>query len=176
MLLTFKSYVKVNGKSVFINSDTVTCIKVIGLLSKKTPKSLGEALALFYKEWTEQVNEESVSAMSDFLFKDLDEFPSKDNHKKVLDLEKDFDAIWSSIYRVYHVDIVEDKPHWWKFLLMLADLSKEPLLVNRISIRSTKLSDVKNQEARSHIRKEQERVALEKKLSLEERNKKWAGG
>ena len=91
-------------------------------------------------------------------------------------MNKDFDAIYSAILRIYKIDIIEEKVHWWKFLLMLSDLSEELSLVYRVKIRSTKLGDIKDPQVRSQISREQKRLRLGKALSLEERNKKWTGG
>lgn len=173
MIVEFKSYVLVKGSRVFINSDTMTCFKVIELLSDADPEKLGEAMALFFKEEPAFTDFE-LEAMTDFLYKSMNDFESESG-KKVVDLIKDFDAIWSGIYRVFKVDITENL-HWWKFLLMLSDLSSEPALVGRIRIRSTNLNEIKDTKARNEIAKEQNRLRLEKKLSLAERNRKWLGG
>lgn len=173
-MLSFDGFVEVNGKKEFIKCDVISCLKVIELLTKEDPKSLGKAVALFYRE-TPQDIEESIRAMIEFIYKKLDHF-EHEKGSKVLDFIKDFDAIYTAIYRVYKIDISTEQLHWWKFLLMIGDLAKEPLLVHRIKIRGTKLSEIKDSKQRSEIAKEQSRLRLEEKLSLEERNKKWIGG
>lgn len=167
---------EIEGSRAFINSDVKTCMKIIELLATKDSEKLGKAIALFFKEdWQHHIDEASVKAMTEFIFKKMDDFEYEEN-KKVLDLNKDFDAIYSAILRLYKIDIIEEKVHWWKFLLMLSDLSEELSLVHRVKIRSTKLGDIKDPNTRSQVAREQKRLRLDKALSLEERNRKWAGG
>jgi len=173
-MIRFDKYVLVNNRRKFIRCDVISCLEVIELLQKNTPKDLGKAVALFYREPIVDI-EKALEAMIGFLYKKLDCF-EHEKGKKVLDFSKDFDAIFTAIYRVYHIDITEQPIHWWKFLLMIGDISDEPILVHRIKIRGMKLSDIKDPKQRSEIAKEQSRIRLEEKLSLEERNKKWTGG
>lgn len=173
-MFKFEKYVLVNDKREFIRCDVMSCLEVIELLTKQDPKEVGKAVALFYREPPQDI-EESIKAMLDFLYKKLDHFEHAKG-KNVLDFTKDFDAIYTAIYRVYHIDITEEPLHWWKFLLMIGDISNEPLLVHRIRIRGTVLSDIKDPKQRNEIAKEQSRLRLEEKLSLEERNRKWIGG
>ena len=156
----------------------MTCLKIIELMPEgkeiKT-ETLQQVLALFFRDdWRSHVNEESIKAMNEFLFKKFDDFEHAKS-ERVLDMIKDFDAIYSGILRVYKIDIIETEVHWWKFLLMLSDLAEQTSLAYRMKIRGTKLSDIKDPNQRSEISKAKESVRLTKKLSLEERNKRWKG-
>lgn len=172
-MFKFESYVKVNGRKEFIRADVMSCLETIELLTMQDPKSLGKAIALFYRQEQTDI-EASIKSMQNFLYKKLDDFPHEKG-KKIMDFKKDFDAIFTAIYRVYHIDITVEPLHWWKFLMMISDISSEPLLVHRIKIRGTNLNEIKDPQQKAIILKEQNRLRLEKKLTLEERNQKWKG-
>ena len=173
-MFKFDEFVLVNNKREFIRCDVMSCLKVIELLTQQDLQSLGKAVALFYREPQTDIDA-CINSMIDFLYKKLDSFEHEKGNK-VMDFSKDFDAIFTAIYRTYHIDITETKLHWWKFILMLGDISDEPVLVHRIKIRGTKLSEIKDPKQKAIIAKEQNRIRLEQKLSLTERNKKWSGG
>lgn len=178
MLIKFDKYVLINGSKVFIHSDVMTCLKIIELLPEGQeikPKTLAKVLALFFRDnWQNHVDDKSFKAMTEFLFKKLDEFDHPKS-EKTLDIIKDFDAIYSGILRVYKVDIIEEKIHWWKFLLMLADLGDETSIAYRMKMRGTNLSSIKDPAQKAEIAKVKNVFRLTKKLSLDERNKRWRG-
>ena len=178
MIIKFEKYVLINGSKVFIHPNAMNCLKIIELLPEGeeiTPMTLNKVLALFFRDdWKQFSNEEIFKAMNDFLFKRFNDFEGSKS-ERVFDIVKDFDAIYTGILRVYKIDIIEEEVHWWKFLLMLSDLDEENAISYRKKIRGTKLSDIKDPNQRSNISRAKESIRLTKKLSLEERNKRWRG-
>jgi len=78
------------------------------------------------------------------IFKHLDSFfESKKNSKKekVMDLKSDFEYIYSSFYKDYNIDLLEqvDKLSWIKFIALLNGLSKDTKLSEVIKIRTMEI-------------------------------------
>ena len=85
-----------------------------------------------------------------------------------MDFLQDMDYIEASFMSDFHIDISEEKMHWWKFMKLINGLSNSELgnccVLNRIrNLRNYDVSQIKDLNERNKITKAKERVALKKK-------------
>lgn len=82
--------------------------------------------------------------------------------ERLLDWEKDFDALWADYRLYYRVDLRRMRYlHWWEFTAMLRSLPGEAEIKRRISIRSMDLSQYRDPQVREAYRKAKEAYALD---------------
>lgn len=81
--------------------------------------------------------------------------------EKLIDWEKDFQAVWADFKLHYRLDIRTKYLHWWDFMAMLQSLPKESEIKRRISIRGIDLSKIKDSETREEYRKQKEMYSLD---------------
>ncbi len=73
----------------------------------------------------------------------------------------DSDYVIGAFQECYGIDLINiDYLHWWHFLALFSALNPECELMRRITLRSTKLSDIPDKKQRNRIRKQQQAIAL----------------
>lgn len=85
--------------------------------------------------------------------------------KQDIDLVKDFKYISTSIQTQYHLDIVENDMHFWKFIDLIEGLNDT--LINHIrDVRNAELKDFKDIKQRKKIIEAKNHYALDNKIII----------
>lgn len=139
------STVEVGGNLYQVNPSFDCVLKVLALLNDSlfpVETRIKRSLEMFYIDKVE-LNQSFVDAMLDF----ISDGEKGGKGKGTIDFEKDCNFIFSHFYRLYGIDLSEDKIHWYKFKALIADLGKDTFLQTKVDLLSTKVSDVpkKNQ-------------------------------
>ena len=97
----------------------------------------------------------------------------RESRERFLDFTQDAGMIRSAFYRI-GVDLIKDRPHFLKFLELLADLPSDTALMRTVQIRQMPLPQLtdKNKDQYLRIVEAKQRCAI--KLSEEERRGKFA--
>ncbi len=119
---------------------------------------------------------EGIEQQVAFLLAVFDLFPKKENKTKerYIDFRQDAEMIRSAFFRI-GVDLIRNRPHFLKFLELLADLPSDTALMRTIAIRQAPIPQVNehNKEQVAKLLEAKQRCAI--KLSEEERRAKFAG-
>lgn len=86
--------------------------------------------------------------------------------------EVDADALLSSFWQAYRIDLSSERLHWWVFRMLMNGLPEECEFSKRIYYRTCNLKDLPKKE-RERIVKIRNKIAIEKtggKMTLAERN------
>lgn len=92
----------------------------------------------------------------------LPNIPSEDD-KQVLDLKKDFWAIWADFKTYNGIDLAQEDLHWWQFMALFQSLPQDCQIKRRISVRSMSYQDIskiKNPRQRRELRRMQRLYSL----------------
>lgn len=109
--------------------------------------------------------EEAIQSIALFLAGNVDiratSKPSKKKGKNVFSFTYDAPFIIGAFLESYGIDLLSiEYMHWWKFKALLEGLNSKCELNQRIAIRATKVSTIKDKEERNRIRKMQRLIAL----------------
>ena len=88
--------------------------------------------------------------------------PSEDE-RQVLDLKKDFWALWADFKTYNGIDLTQQDMHWWQFMALFHSLPQGCQIKRRMEIRgigSQELSKMKDAKQRREIRRLQRLYAL----------------
>jgi len=97
-------------------------------------------------------------------------FAGKQPNKKYC-FEFDAEEIYISFIQDYKIDLVEiEYLHWYKFLMMFANLSKDTAFQRKLELRTMDLKDFKGKD-KTKMMKAQQAVQLPIKLNIEEKQK-----
>ena len=81
--------------------------------------------------------------------------------EKILDWERDSDAVWADFKVYVGMDLDKEKLHWWEFMALFQSLPEDASIRKRMEIRAVNLSEIKDPEMREPYRKRKQAVALE---------------
>lgn len=100
-------------------------------------------------------------------------FASDPPDEPLLDIERDFQAIWGD-FRVYARIDLRTIPylHWWEFNAILLSLPNDSQIKYRIKTRGIKLSEIDDPKMRESYRKQKEAVSL---VPVEDNDPFYAG-
>lgn len=174
LIEAFPTTLSVAGGECAINSGFKTVLKISAISDNKkelTPEELEEMLSLFYPIIPEDLNE-AISQMMKFLEcgrKAKDKaFPKKAaglNGKQGMDLMEDAEEIYSAFYQQYGIDLQEDM-HWWKFNILLGNLSSDTHLAKIVEYRTIDTANKNlSKEERAYYKAMQRYYALENKIA-----------
>lgn len=93
----------------------------------------------------------------------LPNVPSEDD-RQLLDLKKDFWAVWADFKTYNGIDLTQQDMHWWQFMALFHSLPQGCQIRRRMEIRgigSQELSKMKDAKQRREIRRLQRLYALE---------------
>ena len=172
----YPKFIEVEGKKYPINTDFRIALECDDIFKDSTIGDYEKALAVIYKLFGEEALEDYKNQNKIFKVavkylqcgkapEDLvnDENPS-------MDFKQDIGFIRASFMSDYHIDLDEEKMHWWAFNDLLQGLTEGSIL-NRVRyIREEPLSDKKGKEldrwlkAKSQVALKKEKTAREEEL------------
>ncbi len=166
----YPEYVEVEGKQYKINTDFRYAIECNRIATDSTigdyERVLGIICTLFGTEAIDNPNhyEKLLKLALKYLScgKEIDNDEQPD-----MDYIQDMDYIEASFMSDFHIDLANEKMHWWKFNKLMNGLSNSEMgnccILNRVrNLRNFDLKDIKDPKERSKIRKAQQQVALKK--------------
>jgi len=172
----YPEYVEVNGRTYKINTDFRVAIECNRIAEDKTIGNLERALGVICVLFGEEAldNMEDSEKLLELAKKYLScgKEVKESNEKLDMDFIQDMDYIEASFMSDFHIDISEEKMHWWKFMKLMNGLSNSELgnccVLNRIrNLRNYDVSQIKDLKERNKIIKAKERVALKKEEEKE---------
>ncbi|SPE18696.1 Gp15 family bacteriophage protein [Latilactobacillus sakei] len=120
------------------------------------------------KQIIDQINSEPIENQPVDLNGNPMPQPKKDGEQLVSFL---FDAkyIYAAFVQAYNIDLIEQQGslHWAKFSALLNTLPDDTLMRQIIDIRKTKLSEIKDKDERTRIKKLKQQFSLENKVDEE---------
>ena len=179
---SFPTEVLVGTKFVPIESDYRVALKILHLQGDSTVrevKKIGYMLKWFYSEGLDGVEVgKAIEVMVDFLAfssKNRDSgFVQKVSQKSESKGSKycfEFDAeeIYVSFLQDYNIDLIDSntKLHWYKFIMLFGNLSKETALMRKIELRTLDLSPYKGKD-KVKLQRAQKEVQIPIKLTMQE--------
>lgn len=170
LIEVFPTALIIAGGEYAIHSGFRTVLKINAIVGDKkelSPEELEEMLQLFYPVIPEDLNE-AICQMMEFLEcgrKAKDKaFPKKAaglNGKQGMDLMEDAEEIYSAFYQQYGIDLQEDM-HWWKFNILLGNLSSDTRLAKIVEYRTIDTANKNlSKEERNYYKAMQRYYALE---------------
>jgi len=181
----FPTTVQLEGVDTSINTDFRVALKLLAIYSDNELSDVRKAqLALrhFYSTIPEQSKiQEALVHLKDFLtppkqnnmlseFKKAKKGQDEEENKKPPQICFEFDAeeIYVSFIADYQIDLIEvEYLHWYKFLILFANLSNETPLMKKVELRTKDLSQFKGKE-KAKLVKAQKAVQIPEKVSAEE--------
>lgn len=177
---TLPETVEVGGRSVPINTDFRAGIRfeLMALDEKLTSEQILKNY--FGTEWPEPY-EDGIQAAIWFYRcgQDLKEEQKSNrklkNDRRGYDFEVDAEAIYTSFWQTYEIDLLAENLHWWTFRALLMGLPEDTPFMQRVYYRvgSTKgmtANQKKAFEERRNRYKLPERGSIDHKLTLMERD------
>lgn len=168
--MNYPEYVEIEGKRYKINTDYRVAIDCNEIALDKTIDDEERALAIIYKLYGKQglfdkENHQKLLELAQKYLscgKDLDTKGTPD-----MDFKQDMGLIEISFLSDYHLDLPNEKMHWWKFNEAINGLSNSELgnccLLNKIRyIRNKKLSEIKDPKERQEMAELQKIWALKR--------------
>ena len=170
--MDYPEYAKVEDKLYKINTDFRIAIKCNEIATDETIGDYERALGIIYLLFGEEgINayedhEQLLERAKKYLLcgKELD---IKNNEEPDMDYVEDMDYIEASFMSDYHIDLSNEKMHWWKFTKLINGLSNSEMgnccVLNRIrNLRNYDVKDIKDSKEREKILKAKDEVALKK--------------
>lgn len=156
-----------------INTDFKRILGIIQLLNDdlfSNEEKVKASLALFYDTSIPEETNEAYGAMLDFIHMYKEEKGSNKSGKKeprVMDYEIDSGAIYSAFIEKYQIDLQEVIMHWFKFSVLLENLSAEkPRLLQLIEIRGMEIDEKLDSKDKAKLRKLKSEYSLEEKEDI----------
>ena len=159
----------VGEKSYTINPDFKTAIKIITYAEENSGiKLMIYALKTFYKQVPEDIKG-AIASMKEFYNGKEEKLKTNQVKKETLfSFSKDADAIFSSFYSQYGINLAEDDLHWYVFVALLRGLCGDNMFSRVLEIRSLDLSDIKDEGQRKRLEKLKQKYSLSEAITLEE--------
>lgn len=174
--MDYPTYLMVNGERYDINTDFRIAIECQRIATDDNIGDYERALAVIYKLFGEKglYATQDHKMLLDGAKKYLScgkEIEDTDNEPD-MDYIEDFDYIEASFMSDFHIDLSEEKMHWWKFSKLMNGLSNSELgnccVLNRIrNIRTMDTSGITDKKTLQTIMEQKKRFALNKKKPSE---------
>lgn len=168
--MSYPEYVEIEGKKYKINTDYRIAIECNEIALDKTIDDEERALAIIYKLYGKEglLDKENHQRLLELAQKYLacgKELDTKGEPD--MDFKQDMGIIEISFLSDYHMDLQNEKMHWWKFNEAISGLSNSELgnccLLNKVRyIRNKKLSEIKDPKERQEMAELQRIWALKK--------------
>jgi hypothetical protein len=147
LTMAFPESLEVSGKQYKIDSSYRTVLECNGILNEDpdlSEKNLIRMLTIFYREgptdvWTEEFVDQMFWFFACGREQEKKRFPKKIagvNGKKPFDFTKDADLIYAAFMQEYGIDLNEQDMHWWKFMILLENISADTRLAKVIEYRT----------------------------------------
>lgn len=169
--MKYPEYARVNDKLYKINTDFRIAIKCNEIANDDTIGDYERALGIIYVLY----GEEGINTPEDYekLLEHAKTYllcgKQLEDRKEEPDMDyvEDMDYIEASFMSDYHIDLANEKMHWWKFNNLINGLSNSEMgnccVLNRIrNLRNYDVKDIKDPKEREKILKAKDKVALKK--------------
>ena len=167
--MDYPTYVIVNGNRYDINTDFRVAIECERIARDKSIGDFETFLAILYKLYGKKALEnpndyiELMKLAKKYL--SCGKEPELTRDEPDMDYLEDFDLIEASFMSDFHIDLSNEKMHWWKFFKLLNGLSNSDTgnccILNRVrNIRNMELSSIQDSKERTRLMKAKERFAL----------------
>ena len=175
--MDYPTHVMINNERYDIDTDFRTAIECQRIATDENIGDYERALAVIYKLfgkkglYARQDHKMLLEKAKKYLScgKEIEETDEEPD----MDYIEDFDYIEASFMSDFHIDLAEEKMHWWKFSKLMNGLSNSEFgnccVLNRIrNIRNMDTSDIKDKKTLQTIMEQKKRFALNKKKPSEE--------
>jgi hypothetical protein len=164
------SKIKYKNKLYNVNIAFNRTLKAIDILEDKDLDDIEKGIHAFECFFDSKNNfsaSEKIEVVNKIL-ENINSFASKkktQNEKEVMNIKQDFEYIYSSFWKDYGIDLIEqfDKLSWIKFLSLLNGLSKDTKMAEVIKIRSMEVPEV----TKNNAKERQEIMKLKAYYQLE---------
>lgn len=168
--MKYPEYVKVNDRLYKIRTDFRYAIKCNTIATDKTIGDYERALAIIYTLFENGLDEPNdYDRLLELAMKYLGcgKEVEQTNDEPDMDYNEDMDYIEASFMSDYHIDLANEKMHWWKFNNLINGLSNSELgnccVLNRVrNLRTYNTRDIKDPKERAKIEKAKQQVALKR--------------
>lgn len=171
--MDYPKYVIIDNEEYEINTDFRVAIKCNEIAEDGSIGDYERSLAIIYKLFGEKgLNatehySELIDYAKKFLTCNKEEIKIDKIKKPDMDFVEDMDYIEASFMSDYHIDLSNEKMHFWKFMKLLEGLSNSELgnccILNKIrNLRSMDPKKIKNAKDRQELIEQQKRFALKK--------------
>lgn len=178
----YPEYVEVEGKQYKINTDFRYAIECNRIATDSTIGDYERVLGIIETLYGDEAIDDGK--YNPMLYEKLLKLALKylscgkeieSDEKPDMDYIQDMDYIEASFMSDFHIDLANEKMHWWKFIKLMNGLSNSEMgnccILNRVrNLRNFDLKDIKDPKERNKIRKAQQQVALknDKKVATDE--------
>ncbi len=125
-----------------------------------------EMLKLCYRKKLPPNIGSAIMGMLAFLNGDTDFLVSPDNKKRLYSFSEDSDAIYSSFYAKYGIDLAKTNMHWYKFCALFSGLADKNTFASLVKIRSIDESEIKDAKSRRKMRELKSKYELNKNIEI----------
>lgn len=172
--MNYPTSIEVNGKKYQINTDFRVAIRCEQVATDYNISNNERALAIIYLLFGEKAlndvdNYEQFLILAKKFLGCGKEIDSEENERDPdMDFVEDYDYIEASFMSDYHIDLENQKMHWWKFMKLINGLSSSEFgnccVLNSVrNLRNYDVSQIKDEKEKNRIIKAKESVALHKK-------------
>lgn len=168
----YPEYVIIDNERYDIDTDFRTAIECNRIAEDETIGDYERALAIIYTLFgdkgidTPQHYEKLLKVAKNYLSCGK-KVEVNQNEKPDMDYIQDYDYIEASFMSDYHIDLSNEKMHWWKFNKLMNGLSNSELgnccVLNRVrNLRNFDTKDIKDAKEKQKIEEAKRQVALKK--------------
>lgn len=170
--MKYPEYVEVEGKRYKINTDFRVAIRCNEIAEDEKIGDYERVLGIIYTLYGDEgINtpnhyEKLLELAKKYLSCDK-EIEITTDEQPDMDYVEDMDYIEASFMSDYHIDLTNERMHWWKFMKLMNGLSNSDMgnccILNRIrNLRNYNVSEIKDSKERQKIAKAKDMVALKK--------------
>lgn len=165
-------YITIFGKQYQVHTSFKNWVKISLLIEDGglgNASMTAEMLKLCYREKLPDNIGSAILGMLSFLNGDTDFFvsPDKKSTQKLYSFCDDSDAIFTSFYQKYNIDLHKSNMHWYKFLALFEGLTDENPFATRLKIRTIDETKVKDADKRRKIKELKIRYAIKRNVEID---------
>lgn len=169
--MKYPEYVKVNDRTYKIRTDFRIALRCNNIATDDSIGDYERALAIIYLLFENGLDhQEDYEKLLELATKYLScgkEVTNPSNDEPDMDYNEDMDYIEASFMSDYHIDLANEKMHWWKFNKLMNGLSNSDMgnccILNRIrNLRTYNTREIKDDKERAKIEKAKQQVALKR--------------
>lgn len=168
----YPEYVIIDNERYDIDTDFRTAIECNRIAEDETIGDYERALAIIYTLFGDKgidtpLHYEKLLKVAKNYLSCGKKVEVSQNEKPDMDYIQDYDYIEASFMSDYHIDLSNEKMHWWKFMKLMNGLSNSELgnccVLNRVrNLRNFDTKDIKDAKEKQKIEEAKRQVALNK--------------
>lgn len=168
----YPEYVIIDNERYDIDTDFRTAIECNRIAEDETIGDYERALAIIYTLFGDKgidtpLHYEKLLKVAKNYLSCGKKVEVNQNEKPDMDYIEDYDYIEASFMSDYHIDLSNEKMHWWKFNKLMNGLSNSELgnccVLNRVrNLRNYDTKDIKDAKEKQKIEEAKRQVALNK--------------